>query len=137
MQSFKLGDFALYGRRCFGPQTADIGHMDAPSLPQELDAVSQGILQASQHGPALDPAPPDLLSKLAADLQDHIRETMRKVLIAMSPSIGVPSEQLLNEFEQLTTPETYRAPIQSRSCQPAGVPPSGSQLQLAFQHDCL
>ena len=36
-------------------------------------------------------------------MQGYTRESMRKMLIAMSPSVGIPPERLLQEFEQLVT----------------------------------
>ncbi|KAL0030750.1 hypothetical protein WJX77_004631 [Trebouxia sp. C0004] len=70
-------------------------------------------------------------------LQGHIRESMRQVLIALSPNLGIPQEHLLSEFDQLIAPdsETY---IQSRGFAAAGLASVEShQGQLTFQHECL
>ena len=64
---------------------------------------------------------------------------MREVLIAMSPSIGIPSERLLEEFEQLAdldldTHTANPAPHSHARKAPSADP---SRLKLSFQHDCL
>ena len=70
-------------------------------------------------------------------MQGHIRKSMREVLIAMSPSIGIASERLLAEFEQLVDLDTHTAgPAPQRDeLGPRSADPS--RLVLTFQHDCL
>ena len=102
--------------------------------------VSDQILQArsklpltSHCGPA-----PGREQYFAARLQEHLRESMRKVLIALSPNLGISQEQLLGEFEQLTTPETNIPTDQPRAIKTAASPAAETaRLQLAFQHECL
>ena len=72
------------------------------------------------------------------NLQGHIRESMRKVLIALSPNLGISQEHLLSEFDQLIAPgcDTH---MQSRDFEfAAGLASLDSpQGQLTFQHECL
>ena len=62
---------------------------------------------------------------------------MREVLIAMSPSIGIPPERLLEEFEQLGNLDTHTAVPTPHSHAREALSADPSRLKLSFQHDCL
>ncbi|DBA71141.1 TPA: PSII 6.1 kDa protein, variant 3 [Trebouxia sp. C0005] len=71
-------------------------------------------------------------------LQGHIRESMRKVLIALSPKLGISQEHLLSEFDQLLAPGS-QTHIQSCGFEFATGLASvdAPQGQLSFQHECV
>ncbi len=114
--------------------SAEVEQMAGSSLAMELDGVSHKILQAmiTSGQTTVEPRAIDVVI-----MQGHIRESMRQVLIALSPNLGIPQEHLLSEFDQLIAPDS-ETHIQSRSLAAAGLASIDSpQGQLTFQHECL
>lgn len=73
-------------------------------------------------------------------LQGYVRESMKQMLVALSPNIGMSAELLLAQYEQLTPPEASTSAAPTHKHDPDALeapltPPS--RLQLAFQHECL
>lgn len=111
--------------------------MAGSSFGMELDGLSPKILQANiMFSDWSNCCRPRAIN--VVNLQGHIRESMRKVLIALSPNLGISQEHLLSEFDQLIAPgsDTH---IQSRGFEfAAGLASVDSpQGQLTFQHECL
>lgn len=105
-------------------------------LEMELDGVSHKILQAKTTFSCWSAVVPRAINIVY--LQGHIRESMRKVLIALSPKLGISQEHLLSEFDQLLAPGS-QTHIQSCGFEFATGLASvdAPQGQLSFQHECV
>lgn len=73
-------------------------------------------------------------------LQGYVRASMKELLVALSPNIGLSAEHLLAQYEQMAPPVAYTCTTPEHNLDPAALdapPVSTSCLQLAFHHECL
>ena len=109
-----------------------------PSLLSDLDETSRQALQASLPSAVICTTGVERHCN-AQCLQGYVRESMKQMLVALSPNIGVSAQHLLAQYEQLTAFD-YKstAPKQNLHFEAIEVPQAASlRVQLAFQHHCL
>lgn len=117
--------------------------MEPAALPADLDDTSRQALQVRLPAAVVCGTGQSVETTLRATrscLQGYVRESVKQMLVALSPNIGMSAEHLLAQYEQLTPPEASTSAAPKRKHDPNALEASlalPSGLQLAFQHECL